>query len=425
MKTIISIPGGNIRGDISNFRGENIEINKGNVIHMVQQEDQKDENPILPKLKIEDREDLENAKPIEAVEEQAEIAKETDLEKQMGAPLFSDMKAPDVSFDKKNEEIHKKIDLLYGEAGVPPKKSSISKVVGKLSEARKQRILERFEDTFNFQDPHWEEKKKTPEELEIIAIVNNATNEILTKYGLLKFDIPTENNHILEKIDEDELLNGQHRPLRQENVLEVNPMFSGLCRTIFHETLHFKSYGAVQQPDIDNGSELEVYRQGLMIKSRDGKKIFFRNLNEAVTESMTKKYFSKLLSNPLFKKEQEETQALQAEYYKEKGREVPEECFVLAIKKGSDGSTSYNGEMFAYKNERHALETLIQKLSERNPERFKDESEVMEMFEKAMLTGNIFPIGKLINTTFGEETFRKIGELGEDTEGFNEFVEKL
>lgn len=80
---------------------------------------------------------------------------------------------------------------------------------------------------------------------------------------------------------------------------------------------------------------------------------------------------------------------------------------------------------YSYSQERQSLNTLVSKLFTKNHERFENEEEIMEMFEKAMLSGNILPIGRLIDTTFEKGTFRKIGELGEDTKGLSEFVDSL
>ena len=77
--------------------------------------------------------------------------------------------------------------------------SSSERVVGQISQEEKEEVLQgerkRFEDQ-SF-DESWErvEKEKTAEELEIIGLVNEATNEIRQKYGLEKFDIPPENIH--------------------------------------------------------------------------------------------------------------------------------------------------------------------------------------------------------------------------------------
>ncbi len=71
------------------------------------------------------------------------------------------------------------------------------------------------------------------------------------------------------------------------------------------------------------------------------------------------------------------------------------------------------------------LHILVGKLFERNLEQFTNQDEVFEEFAKGMMTGNILPVGRLIERTFGKGTFRKIGELDEDIQAQIEFVDSL
>jgi hypothetical protein len=42
-----------------------------------------------------------------------------------------------------------------------------------------------------------------------------------------------------------------------------------------------------------------------------------------------------------------------------------------------------------------------------------------------MMTGNILPVGRLIERTFGNGTLRRIGELDQDMQAQEEFVNSL
>jgi hypothetical protein len=158
---------------------------------------------------------------------------------------------------------------------------------------------------------------------------------------------------------------------------------------------------------------------------------------------MTKKYGTKLLTNPIFEEEQIKTKALKARYrndpvfddtyFMERMDYHPILNFIRRLFHQPEQKNVYD-ESFVYQKERQTLDTLIQKLLAKNPEKFKDEEEIMEMFERAMLTGHIHAIGQLIDKTFPKKnpkdkeekgTFRKIGELGEDTKGLAKFVNSL
>ena len=68
---------------------------------------------------------------------------------------------------------------------------------------------------------------------------------------------------------------------------------------------------------------------------------------------------------------------------------------------------------------------MIDKILEKNPDKFQDKEEVFEVFAKGMITGNILPVGRLVERTFGKGTLRKIGELDQDLRAQEEFVNSL
>ena len=87
-------------------------------------------------------------------------------------------------------------------------------------------------------------------------------------------------------------------------------------------------------------------------------------------------------------------------------------------------SRALAGEGFGYRRERDILRQLIQKLFRRNPQ-FKDVSEVHDLFRRGMITGDILPVGRLIDRTFGRGTLRQIGELDSDIDTQEKFVKSL
>lgn len=68
---------------------------------------------------------------------------------------------------------------------------------------------------------------------------------------------------------------------------------------------------------------------------------------------------------------------------------------------------------------------MIDKILERNSEKFQDREEIFEVFAKGMMTGNILPVGRLIEKTFGNGTLRRIGELDQDIKAQEDFVSSL
>jgi hypothetical protein len=71
------------------------------------------------------------------------------------------------------------------------------------------------------------------------------------------------------------------------------------------------------------------------------------------------------------------------------------------------------------------LNTLIDKLFDRNKDKFFDREEVFDVFARAAMTGRMVPLGRLVDTTFGAGTFRLIGESDSDIQKQIALVDSL
>ncbi len=303
------------------------------------------------------------------------------------------------------------------------KTSSFERVVGKFPGEDKKEILQEAGEIFSeqsFENMEKIERGKTSRELEIISLANKATNELRTKYDLDKFDIPAKNIHIIQKeFWSDEKSTAHFASMCQGIALCEQSAGIVFMEKIFHEMLHFKSYNALQIIKEGN-SELGEYRVGLTMHSRDNKEFYFVNINEAVTEEMTRIFIRKLSENSLFKKEIKQTIDIIKKYPREKSASgeliFNNDTYFAEIIKERGGMEHIAAKEFTYSRERKILDILIDKLFEINSDKFKRREDVFEVFAKSMMTGNILPLGRLIDGTFGKGTFRKIGELDDDIE---------
>jgi len=320
--------------------------------------------------------------------------------------------------------------------------SSFDRVVGDISDKEKNKIFRDKHESFNdqvFEDLEHKERKKTPEEIQIIALANKMTNEIRQKYGLGKFDIPLDNIHIINEDAWSTREDGVafYQLMSQRIVLKEQSAKIVFVKKMIHEMLHFKSYSALQVTKGDH-LKLKEYRSGLTMNTRDGKKNFFSNLNEAITEEITKKLVVKLFDHLLFAQEIKETNNVIEKY----SRAVTASGEPLFNKDTFYAKTEYgklknessktqhktqriSSERFTFSKERKILNILINKLFEKNADKFQSTDEIFEIFAKGMLTGNILVIGKLIDRTFGSGILRQIGELGKDIDGQYKFVDSL
>jgi hypothetical protein len=276
------------------------------------------------------------------------------------------------------------------------------------------------------------EKKKTPAQLEICALMNVLTNNLRAEYGLLPFNVPVENIHVF----------GNN--LHLEDGLEIGGMFDAPgqlalvreCRSntefadyLAHELIHFKSFGAVQLPS--DGDNLDYhYRAGFAAHNRDGSRHFFHDVDEALTEEMAKRLVESLKASHhrLFEDETEETLRVQAEH-----RSNPNFSTDIVIARHLEDSHPMRdrykvmGTPYPYQEEREILNSLIDKIFERNRQKFAKREEVFNLFAKGKLQGNFLGIGKVIEQTFGRGSFRKIGELSslEDAAEYRDYVKTL
>jgi len=315
------------------------------------------------------------------------------------------------------------------------KKSSIERVIGTTKEWEEE-IKEIHAQEFakkNIEEVKDIEFEKTQEQIKIIDFVNEETNKLLAKYNLPEFDIPSNNVHLVDEKAYREL-----NPLEEDKFTRFSPAYQAVftsksqpkfifAERIYHEFIHFKSYQAMQRVLKDEPEFYELYRLGFMLYSRDGKKEYFRNLNEAIAEELTKRfYFQQLRNNSLFSQEVEEVEEIRewclAEAKTEEDRKK-------AMDMSEVRSSGKRGEKevlsFGYWEERGTLNNLIDKLYQKNQQKFHDREEVFDLFAKATLNGNLLPVGKLIDRTFGRSVFRKIGELDDNVEGQRDFINSL
>lgn len=286
--------------------------------------------------------------------------------------------------------------------------SSIDRMVGGSKEEReylKKLFCSQFENQ-NFAELEGKEKPKTPEQERIIELVNSTINRIREKYNLKDFEMPSENIHVIDHeqwIHEDNT-GAFYWPLRQAVYIRDNLANTVFSECLLHDCLHFKSYNALQKRI--GYEKFSDYRMGLLVFSRKGDGRYFSHLTEAVTEELTKEYIFKLWEDPIFEEELKETEKLK----KECPQYDDEEIYCLEEFEREDGEMRVRIEKFSYKEERDNLLWGIEKIFQENQDKFSSREDVWDIFVKSMLDGNLIPLGRIIEKTFGKGSFRRLGE---------------
>ncbi|KKS01474.1 MAG: hypothetical protein UU54_C0004G0022 [Candidatus Yanofskybacteria bacterium GW2011_GWA2_41_22] len=290
---------------------------------------------------------------------------------------------------------------------MPEKSSSFERVVGVPDKQRGAEILDDFKDNFEgkrLREIKEHEIPKTPEDIEVINLANEATNEIRRKYGFSNFDIPPENIVIVDEPHWGWGEGGDNAYFSSTGQIIATP-YSGqnfnFARLMFHEMLHFKSFGSLRVSK--DGKTMTEDRSGLQARMHKGK-MYFKNLNEAVTETLTKNFITGLFRN----KDQRFT------------KEVQE-----LEQRGIAPENLGEGMIFGYGQQREALNALVDKIFEKNGDIFDSKEEVFGIFVKSIFNNNLLALGKLIDKTFGVGTFRKLGRLDSDQDKLTKFVSSL
>lgn len=300
------------------------------------------------------------------------------------------------------------------------RESSIQGYVGKESSGLdKKTAKELLDEQFKTQEKmdSTKEREKTPEEIEIINFVNNATNKLLADYGIEPFDAPLKNVHIIEEQDwKDKHLGAFHKVLYQGIEIREYSQKIVMASELFHEMLHFKSYNSVELKN----EKIKSFRTGLKTHTRPEGEPIFVFLNEAVVSELQKRFVATLDDNPLFKDEIERTKATIA-----KSKTLQEMEGLYYAKENQDSKTYTTADSESYKEQRGISMLLMEKIRQKNSENFANTEEVFNVFVKGLFSPNLLDIGKLIDKSFGIGTYRKIADLGNNLKNLREYIEKL
>jgi hypothetical protein len=229
------------------------------------------------------------------------------------------------------------------------------------------------------------EREKSERDIEILAMVNEAINEYLSQYEREKIiEPPLTKIHIFEnggvgKFTKGAAYGGAHAPLTGSVFVERRESDIAFALMAFHELFHLKVYNSLQITKPADGEKMraETYRSGFIVTSRDGNERYFEDIEEALTEMMTERFYrEKVLASDLFK-----------------------------------GEASSESEVkFTREESREKFNNLVDELWEKNKNEFPNREDIVNLFLDGQINGKILQVGKLIEKTFGSGSFRRLGE---------------
>ncbi len=316
------------------------------------------------------------------------------------------------------------------------------------------------------------EREKKEEDLESVAYINLRGKELGKKYGFEWVEVPPEYIHILPEEAHREFLRGEGEKDDEEIEaisgsanylphLEIRDKPSDLARAdnMFHEVLHGEaSHHLHLMP--------EKYRK-LFLTSRTGwrrrymhsgfkrplqrrryegtEKVVFNDLNEAVTSILTREALDTVSedSRAPFREEARrvkkvkswlDTTDLPAGMSSVASEEALQELEKMQARDATSAEVrefdrafrkqhGFSALTISYSHERGDYVEILEYISEKNPEEFPKLPDVHGVFVRAMMNGEILPLARVIEKTFGKSPIPR-GEKGERLTTFREFGEK-
>lgn len=307
-------------------------------------------------------------------------------------------------------------------------------VVGTASPKRKTElqlsILERFGEHHYKQFPNdgaalraHEYDKREVEKI-AISLANEITNDLRVKSGLAPFDVPEQNIHVVpDKVLRAVSNSGDSAVTladKQAIFIDAEKIRQNLfimASVVLHEIIHLKQFEIEQLDDAHRSHA--PYRSGFEIDSTFKKdkmaKGFYRvftGLNEAVVATMENKFVGRIAENiPELKDEIEWLKSHEAAELKEK----------VAHERGVDVNEifwiSRDGKFFetrSYVGQRQTLQYLVETIYQDNKDKFASDEAVMWLFFVAHFNGKILGLAKLIENSFGKESFRILGTMDKE-----------
>jgi hypothetical protein len=235
------------------------------------------------------------------------------------------------------------------------------------------------------------EQEKTEREIVLIKFAKDAVDEVLKKYGKREiYDVPLDHIHVfekggVEKFTEQRLGSGAHSTTRGTVLADRSDSEVYFSTVLFHELCHAKKYNAVQIIPANKSktekAEIENYREGIIITSRDGKQRYFENFEEAIEGLLTQRFYEeKIKTSELFKEEVSRIENEQRKINTSRPKELED------------------------------LNRIINYIYEQNKTEFKTRNDVVDVFVEASVNGDLFRLARLVEKTFGKGSFRELGK---------------
>ena len=307
-----------------------------------------------------------------------------------------------------------------------PADSSIQKIINKEGGLPSFSAYKHFADLFrtqeftdaSFREILSRELPKNEKENGFISFFSRYTDELRTKHQIPPLVVEPKHVHVLPAKDlesaSEALTQAFYVYNRQAIFIREGFNIIEFSHKVNHEMLHFKGFNSVEV--LPNGM-LSPKQIGVSVYDHNEKTLLHENLNEAMTEILNMRMIKRLFQEKNL-----------AENIKKSYKDLEQIKENLGLSENKKGETfkilepseedvyffnkdTYEPLTYAYPDQRKAVLSLIETIAKKQPpdSEISDKEKVWEIFEKAYMTGDLLPLEKILDESFGVGTFRKLG----------------
>jgi hypothetical protein len=178
---------------------------------------------------------------------------------------------------------------------------------------------------------------------------------------------------------------------------------------VVHELVHFLAFNTVQ---VAEGYEnnFASHRTGLSVQQKtiptQKNKLYFHDIDEAVTEELVKRFYPQLQDISLLENEYKNVMRAREKYSNPDVSSVR----IKEIEIEQVPLLEITMKDFAYLETRKKFNNLIRTIYEKRKNDFSSEEDIFKIFARAAMTGEVKDLATLVESTLGTGTFKKIAQ---------------
>ena len=315
------------------------------------------------------------------------------------------------------------------------KKGPEIRIVGGASAEKKEQTRREVEQAFfnHFESLSPQEREqfqkleypKSEKELALINFANEETSRLMQEAEIEPYDVPAENYHIIppelyKKVAGDSgnatTFNTKQGIIFDALEFRDNPVHFGAI--VLHESMHLKAHFSMEVQEEGDKVSKTPYREGVTVRASQsyghhGKyHQHFDGLHEGIVAETEKRLLAKLLDHPELAKEKGWLISDEAKEMRKKlaqKKEIPEDDIIWVGKKGEN-----DWETVSYLRQRDVLNYVCAEIQKQFPDEYQSADDVYKTFLNAHFTGRLLPLARLVEKTFGEGSFRLLGNMDTD-----------